>query len=836
MLTLRRLAQLLLALGFLAVLVGAVGIGLFYALILRDLPELDSLDDYRPNLITRIYSANGEVIGELARERREIVPIEVVPEFLVKAFVAAEDDSFYTHAGLDFTGITRAAWANLRAGGIKQGGSTITQQVAKTFLLTSDRTYIRKIKDMVLAMRIEEHLDKNEILYLYLNQIYLGSGAYGVEAAAQVYFGKSVEELTLAEAALIAGVVPAPSRYTPFNNPEFARARQLFVLRRMEEEGYISPEEHQLAVAEPTVLSPRRIDEDRRVSAYFVEEVRRYLVNEFGEDEVLTGGLAVHTTLVVRDQHAAYSAVRTGLRAHDRRRGYRGPKRQVPEEEWEATLEAIGEENGEGPWEKQAVVQALVIEVDDEAEIARLGLGGGRETTLGLEEVAWAREPNPEVDGLATKLDRVSQALRPGFLVEIEKTGEAFLEGAEDPVPTFTLFQEPLAEGALVALDVESGDVRALIGGYSFDRSQFDRAIQSKRQPGSAFKPIVYAAALNEGYSPATIVYDTPFVSSDTETGFVWKPHNYSEKFYGPILLRDALAKSRNLATIKILHDIGLRPVLRMAKSLGMDSPLSYELGVGLGHSETTLGELVRVYGTFASGGRRLEPVFIREILNRDGELLDSDVQLIRSKLAAENEDGEAEPDEGSALRRVLTDLRSEDADEDGEGQDGRVKPLEPKDEGLEPEIAFLMSDLLQTVVQEGTGWRAKALKRPIAGKTGTTNEMHDAWFIGFTPEIVAGTWVGYDVAQPLGKNESGSRAASPVFVDFMGRVLRAKAPSEFHVPEGIIFIRMDKKTGLLAPPGAQDYVFQPFREGNAPTELAAAETNGSTPTIPRLD
>ena len=301
----RRLAQLLLALGFLAVLVGAVGIGLFYALILRDLPELDSLDDYRPNLITRIYSAGGEVIGELARERREIVPIEVVPEFLVKAFVAAEDDSFYTHAGLDFAGITRAAWANLRAGGIKQGGSTITQQVAKTFLLTSDRTYIRKIKDMVLAMRIEEHLDKNEILYLYLNQIYLGSGAYGVEAAAQVYFGKSVEELTLAEAALIAGVVPAPSRYTPFNNPEFARARQLFVLRRMEEEGYISPEEHRLAVAEPTVLSARRVDKDRRVSAYFVEEVRRYLVDEFGEDEVLTGGLAVHTTLVVRDQNVS---------------------------------------------------------------------------------------------------------------------------------------------------------------------------------------------------------------------------------------------------------------------------------------------------------------------------------------------------------------------------------------------------------------------------------------------------------------------------------------------------------------------------------------------------
>jgi penicillin-binding protein 1A len=818
-----------LALGFLAVLAGAVGVGLFYALILRDLPELDSLDDYRPNLITRIYSADGEVIGELARERREIVPIERVPEFLVKAFVAAEDDSFYTHDGLDYGGIGRAAWANLRAGGIKQGGSTITQQVAKTFLLTSDRTFIRKIKDMVLAKRIEEHLDKNEILYLYLNQIYLGSGAYGVEAAAQAYFGKSVEDLTLAEASLIAGVVPAPSRYTPFRNPEFARARQLFVLRRMEEEGYISPEEHRLAIEEPTVLSERRVDEDRRVSAYFTEEVRRYLVERFGEDEVLTGGLAVHTTLVLRDQHAAYSSVRAGLREHDRRRGYRGPTRQVPEAEWEPTLEAIGEENGEGPWEKQAVVQALVTEVDDEAEIARLGLGLGRETTLGLDEVAWAREPDPDVDGLATRLTRVSQALRPGYLVEIEKTGEKFLEGTEDPVPTFTLFQEPQAEGALVALDVASGRVRALIGGYSFERSQFDRAVQSRRQPGSAFKPIVYAAALNEGYTPATIVYDTPFVSADTETGFVWKPHNYSEKFYGPILLREALAKSRNLATIKILHDIGLRPVLRMAKSLGMDSPLGYELGVGLGHSETTLAELVRVYGTFASGGRRLEPVFIQEIRDRDGELLDSDVRLLDSAVATDG-DPEVEPAEGSALKRVLAELRGKAEPEAGEA------PLQPEDEGLEPEIAYLMADLLRTVVQEGTGWRAKSLQRPIAGKTGTTNEMNDAWFIGFTPEIVAGTWVGYDVAQPLGKNESGSRAASPVFVDFMGRVLRGKTPSEFPVPEGIIFIRMDKKSGLLAPPGAAEYVFQPFREGNAPTELASAETNGTTPTTPRLD
>jgi penicillin-binding protein 1A len=824
-----RIAQLLLAALVVAVLAAAVGVAFFYALILRELPELDSLDDYRPNLITRVYAADGEVIGELARERREIVAIEQVPQFLVHAFVAAEDDSFYTHDGLDYAGITRAFWANLRAGGIKQGGSTITQQVAKTFLLSSDRTYIRKLKDMVLAKRIEEHLDKNEILYLYLNQIYLGSGAYGVEAAAQTYFGKSVDELTLAEASLIAGVVPAPSRYSPFRNPEFARTRQVFVLRRMEEEGYISSEQHQAAVEEPTVLVERAVDENRRASAYFTEEVRRYLVQRFGPDEVLTGGLSVRTTLRVRDQRAAYSAVRAGLRAHDRRRGYRGPKREVPEQEWGAALEAIAEANGEGPWREGAVLEALAVEVDDGEERIRLALGGGRETTLVLDDVAWAREPDPEVDGLATKLDRVSQALQSGDLVELEKTGEKLVEGEVDPVPTFTLFQEPLTEGALVAYDVTASEVRALIGGYSFDRSQFDRAVQSRRQPGSAFKPIVYAAALQEGYTPATIVYDTPFVSSDTETGFVWKPQNYSEKFYGPILLREALAKSRNLATIKILHDIGLKPVVRMAKAIGMESPLGNELGVGLGHSETTLAELVRVYGTFASGGRRLEPIFIREVRGRDGELLDEAVPLLHEGIAQPGAP-QAEEREGSSLEQVLSEIR---ADVGAEGQDD--SELNP-DRALEPEIAFLMTDLLRAVVQEGTGWRAKALKRPVAGKTGTTNLMNDAWFIGFTPEIVAGAWVGYDVAQPLGKNESGSRAASPVFVDFMQRVTRGDSPSEFRVPEGIIFIRMDRKSGLLAPPGLEDYVFQPFREGNAPTELASATGNGAGPAIPRLD
>jgi penicillin-binding protein 1A len=831
---LRRILQILAAVVGFAVLGCAVGVALFYALIVRDLPTLESLDDYRPNLVTRVYSADGSVIAELARERREIVAIERVPEFLLKAFVAAEDGAFYTHDGLDYPGILRAALANLRAGGVVQGGSTITQQVAKTFLLTSERSYIRKIKDMVLAKRIEEHLDKNEILYLYLNQIYLGSGAYGVEAAAQTYFGKSVDELSLAEAALIAGVVPAPSRYTPFRSLEHARARQVFVLSRMLDEAYITQEDHDEALAEPIVLVERSVDEDRRASAYFTEEVRRYLVERFGEDEVLTGGLVVRTTLRLGDQRAAYATLREGLRAHDRRTGYRGPLREVPEAEREAELERLAEENAE-EWRRGDVLEALVVSVDDKSQSVRLALGAERETTLTLEDVAWARKPNPEVDGMAVKLDRVSQALRTGWLVQLFIKGEELTEGSEQPAPVFELYQEPLAEGALVSLDVETAHVTALVGGYSFDRSQFDRALQSRRQPGSAFKPIVYAAALEQGYTPGTIVYDTPLVSDNTETGFVWKPQNYSEKFYGPILLRDALAKSRNLATLKILYDIEVRPVIAMARTLGMESPLAYELGVGLGQNETTLGEMVRVYATFASLGRRVEPLFILEVRDRDEQLLDADVPMLRASVESGGSTLIGPRMEPSMLDRVLGDIRETSDRARPEAGDEPGESL-PEGHVLEPGTAFLMVDLLRGVVQNGTGWRAKALGRPVGGKTGTTNDMHDAWFLGFTPDTVAGVWIGYDDAHSLGRNESGGRAASPIFVDYMKRALVSRRPREFNVPDGILFIRMDKKTGLLAGPGTEDFIFQPFLEGTAPTEVARSNGHRPGQLEPRLD
>jgi penicillin-binding protein 1A len=792
----------------LAVLAAVVAWAALYALILRDLPEIQSLRDYEPNLITRVLAHDGQEVAQIYRERRIVVPIEDMPEHLVRAFIAAEDDAFYEHEGLDYLGIARAAFANLRAGRVRQGGSTITQQVAKTFLLSSQRTYVRKIKDMVLAMRIEGSLNKNEILYLYLNQIYLGSGAYGVEAAAQTYFGKPVSELDLAESALIAGLVPAPSLYTPFRSLENALRRQRFVLGRMLDQEFVTEEEAAEAELQELVFYERKRPEIASAAAFFVEEVRRYLVEKYDEELVLTGGLSVRTSLDVDKQIAAAKAVRAGLRAHAERSGYRGPLERLEEVAFEEKLVELGENHDPENEREGTIVPALVLEVDDKAERIRLAFGPERETTLGLDDVEWARKPDPNLDGAYTKLSRVSEALEPGWLVELERTGED-ASGA----PTYGLYAEPEAEGALIAFDLETGAVEAMTGGYSFSRSQFNRAVQMKRQPGSAFKPLIYAAALERGYTPATIVHDTPIVYEDSETGLVWKPGNYSDKFYGPITMREALAHSRNIATIKILRDIGVPPVLQLARAVGIDEKLEPNLGLALGASEVTLAQLVRAYATFGANGRRIEPKFVLEVLDRDGNLLEADVPLL---LSGEEEDGEV-----SLPGDLVTEIRAQ-VDRDDRGS-------LPPGYGVDPITAYLMTDLLRAVVEEGTGRRVRALGRPMAGKTGTTNDLHDAWFIGYSPQTVAGVWVGYDQARPLGRNEAGSRAASPIFIDYMREALANEPKRDFEVPtSGIVFARIDPKTGLVARSGDGVAVFQPFREGTAPADLAPEEINGT--------
>ena len=814
---LRRLAKLALALGTLAVLALAGGAILFWAVILKDLPEIKSLRDYRPNLITRVLDVDGNEIASFATERRIIIPIEEIPKPVIDAFVAAEDGEFYVHQGLDYAGILRAAFTNLVQGRKAQGASTITQQVAKTFLLSSERSYRRKLKDMVLARRIEQSLSKNDILYLYLNQIYFGAGAYGLEAAAQTYFGKSARDLQVHEAAVIAGLVPRPAEWNPHVDPEMARRKQQLVLHRMVEKGFLEKEQAESWSAQPLVYLHATWQERDSAVAFFVEEVRRYLMDHFGGDEVLTGGLTVHTTIDLEDQIDAWRAVRKGLRDHDRRMGYRGPIRNAPQAEWAAVQAEIGAGNAAVVPGEDALQRGLVISVDDAAQKVELALGPDERTTLALADVAWAGPPNPARDGIVARVSRVGQALHAGDLVYLEDVSAADLRTRR-----FALYQRPLAEGALLAVDLEKAQLQAIVGGYSFAQSEFNRALQSRRQPGSAFKPIVYAAALARGYTPATIVQDTAIVFEDYSRGFAWKPENYSEDFLGPITLRTALAKSRNAATIRILSDIGLTPVRDMARALGIASKMEMNLGLALGNSEVTLAEIVRAYTPFATGGKRIDPVFILEVRDRSGRVIAENVPLLASQANAEtppvgqgSEESHGLGKTDDEVERVMEKLRQEAEAKQGNGL--------PPDYQLDPIEAYLMTEMLRAVVQEGTGSRVKELGRPVAGKTGTTNDLHDAWFIGYSPEIAAGVWVGFDNARNLGMNETGGRTSAPIFVEYMKQALRDRPVQDFAVPEGVVFARVDRATGLLAPPGSENALFMPFREGTAPLEMSPA-------------
>ena len=598
------------------------------SLILRDLPEIKSLRDYQPKLITRVLDVDGNEIASFATERRIIIPIEEVPRPVVDAFVAAEDGEFYEHQGLDYAGILRAAFTNLVQGRKAQGASTITQQVAKTFLLSSERSYTRKLKDMVLARRIEQSLSKNDILYLYLNQIYFGAGAYGIEAAAQTYFGKSARDLQVHEAAVIAGLVPRPAEWNPHVDPEMARRKQLLVLHRMVEKDFLSQADADAWAAQPLVYVQPTWQERESASAFFVEEVRRYLMAHFGGEEVLTGGLTVHTTLDVDDQVYAWHAVRKGLREHDRRMGYRGPIRNVPKAETEAR--ARGDRRratprvapGEDPLLPRARDRASTTRSrrSRSRSAPRSGPRSGSPTWPG------PGEPNPARDGIVARVSRVGQALHVGDLVFLEDVDRRRASSAGS---RSTSARSPKAR--CVAVDLEKAQLRAIVGGYSFAQSEFNRALQSRRQPGSAFKPIVYAAALARGYTPATIVQDTAIVYEDYSRGFAWKPENYSEDFLGPITLRTALAKSRNAATIRILSDIGVAPVRDMARALGIESKMEMNLGLALGNSEVTLAELVRAYTPFAAGGKRIDPIFILEVRDRSGRVIAKDVPLLAS-------------------------------------------------------------------------------------------------------------------------------------------------------------------------------------------------------------
>ncbi|MCK4502943.1 MAG: PBP1A family penicillin-binding protein [Desulfuromonadales bacterium] len=762
-----------------ALLVGA------YFYVSSTLPRVETLSDYHPPLITRIYADNGAIIAEYSRERRILVPYEKIPKTLVQAFVASEDASFFKHQGIDFISILRAAMKNVKAGGIAQGGSTITQQVAKKLLLTSERTFTRKFKEAILAWRMEKALTKQEILYLYLNQIYLGHRAYGVEAAAENYFDKNVEELTLAESAILAGLPQAPSRYSPYRHYERAMKRQKYVLGRMVKEGYITQVEYTQAAAEKVEIKPR-LNNLLDVTAYFNEQVRRYLEERFGEELLYTGGLQVETSINLPMQQFAQQAVKDNLRAHDKRSGYRGTQQVLNPEEIETFLAKQATEFSTEPIIAGSYTQAIIIGQEGDLLQCKIGEHTG---TIAITESKWAAPIEvvaAEIEPHGNAGDEKVTRFPPGSLVEVK-----VVEIATETLK-LALEQAPLAQGALVAIDPFSGQIKAMVGGFDFKESQFNRAIQAKRLPGSAIKPLIYAAALDRGYTPASIIDDTPViyenVAADTGKRKEWKPKNYEEKFYGPTRFRYALAHSRNVVTIKILEDIGVSYAANYAAKLGLETPLQRDLSMALGSTAVTPLEMLTSYTVFANGGVLIPPTYITRIRDRNGRILESiDPADFATGMAADQRLIRRPP------RRVIS-----------------------------PETAYLITNILESVVREGTGWRAKAIGRPSAGKTGTTNDLKDAWYVGYTPQLACVSWVGYDQERPLGKNETGSKAAAPAWVNFMKGAVQQYPLQDFKIPDNIEFHPIDKENGLLLAADDKHAYFEVFAAGTAPTQMSS--------------
>lgn len=635
--------------GLLVIMLGAAS-GFLY-IHLRDLPGIEQLEEFVPPVVTNVYADNDEVFAEYYQQKRILVPISRISKHFINALVAVEDQGFYRHWGIDFRGVARALWSDIRAGKVVQGGSTITQQLAKVLFLTPERSFSRKFKEALLALQIEKRYTKDEILALYCNQIYLGQGVYGIEAATKAYFSKSAQDVSLVEAALLAGLPKSPNRYSPFRYPERALSRRNHVLRRMVRAGFITPGQEAEAQAKPIEL--KSSPTIKGLGDYFSEEVRQYVEEQYGFNMLYRQGLNIYTSLNLDMQRAAEAATDKGLKALIKRQKY--PEGLTP-------------------------------------------------------------------------------------------------------------------QAALVAVDPYSGYVKAMVGGSDFSISQFNRAVQAKRQPGSAFKPILYAAAIDAGYTPTHIIDDSPLSIPNPTTGRAWQPANFDHKFHGPTSLRQGLEHSRNVVAVRLLLELGPELVINMARRLGFYSPLKPYPSLALGAFEVSPLEIVMAYGVLASGGLKYEPGIIRYITDKQGKLLEEHIPY--------------------------------------------------PEEALSPATAYIVTHMLEGVVSRGTGRSASVLERPVAAKTGTTNDYTDAWFVGYVPSLAAGVWVGHDLKKSLGAGETGSRAASPIWVDFMQQVLENKPVEEFSVPEGVVLVELDATSGLLANPDCPDVILEAFKSGTEPTQL----------------
>lgn len=763
-------------LGALAVAAGIAAILIYYS---AQVPDFRALAEYKPPLITKVFDRNNEVIAEFARERRVWMPIDQIPKGLIQAYLAAEDSNFYEHGGYDLRAIARAAIMNVLTHRT-QGASTITQQVAKTFLLSSERTYTRKIKELILSWRIEKAFTKNQILELYLNRIYLGNGSYGVAAAAQTYFSKNLDELNLSEKAMLAGMPQAPTRYNPVRNPEAAKNRRNIVLKRMLEENFITQDLYKQASGSPLQLnlSPLKQGED---APHFSEYIRRMVEKEYGEDGLYNAGLSIYTTVDLKMQREAEQAVYKGLREYDRRHGWRGPVSHLPSmTDWEGQLETIVEN-----YLHSARIGRPAVVLSVGAESFGIGLDGGQKGTVTQSGFKWTGRWAPK------------SLVKVGDVVFVKPLG-----GGKN---LYALEQLPKVQGALVALDVRTGEVLAMVGGLG-EGVGFNRALQAKRQLGSSFKPFVYAAALEKGYTPATIVLDAPVVFRDGDKE--WKPGNYDNKIGGPSTLRRGLEKSRNLMTVRMAQDIGLRPVADVVKRVGFGDKVNIsDLSTVLGSIQQTLMDTVAAYAVFPRGGMYVAPSYIRRIQDSQGTTLVRSLPLCDGCVAMMSGKPDVVP----------------------------TPPAAPMTQAFSPQISYQMVSMLEGVVQRGTAASLRGLGRPLAGKTGTTNDYIDAWFIGFSPSIAVGVWVGMDTPQSLGHGETGAKAAVPIWKEFMAQALEDQPVETFAVPDGIEFVRIDADSGQLPGPSTQKTLLEAFIPGTAPTTVTQSpeELFGTDPNAP---
>jgi penicillin-binding protein 1A len=788
-----------------------VGVGATAAVLWhfsQDLPDYSQLQNYEPPVMTRIHAADGSLLAEYANERRLYLPIQAIPKLVTNAFIAAEDKSFYQHPGIDVYGIARAALLyaqNFGSSRRPQGASTITQQVAKNFLLTNELSVTRKIKEALLALRIERTYSKDKILELYLNQIYLGLGAYGVAAASLLYFDKSVHELTIAEAAYLAALPKGPNNYNPFRHRDEAIARRNYVIDRMIEDGYIAADVGEKAKKEPLSVAVRPTGAHTFAAEYFAEEVRRYVFDNYGEKKLYEGGLSVRTTLDPKMQVLARKTMIDGLVNFDELQGWRGPVTKIDVDgDWGVKLADVKSLSDIDPWRL-----AVVLQVDDQS--ARIGLqpprdpGGSvvKAREVGIlppEGIKWAKPAGAP----AKQILRVSQVVSPGDVVYVEPLKE---QGQ------FRLRQVPEISGAMVVMDPRTGRVLAMVGGFSYDQSQFNRATQALRQPGSSFKPLVYAAAIDNGYTPSTIVLDAPIeIDMGPGGGGIWKPENYGGKFYGPSTLRFGLEQSRNVMTVRLAQDIGMPLIAEYAKRFGVYDDLPPYLSYALGAGETTVLRMVTAYSMLDNGGRRVKPTLIDRIQDRYGH---------------------------TVYKHDERECRGCDADKWSNQPEPTL--IDRREQVIDPMTAYQITSMMEGVVQRGTATVVRDVGKPIAGKTGTTNDEKDVWFIGFSPDIVCGVYMGFDKPRHIARLATGGHLAAPIVRDFLKVALADKPPIPFRVPPGIKLIRVDAKTGMRASPGDSHVILEAFKPGTSPPDnysiIGAESANGGQlPVSPDAD